>query len=336
MNSNKMKAIVCTKYGPPEVLKIKEVEKPYPKGNEVLIRIRAVSVNYGDIIARNFKNISTREFNMPLLFWILARFGFGLNNPKRKILGNTFAGEIETIGNDAKQFRKGEQVFGYTGEKMGGYAEYLCMPENGIIAVKPSNMTYEEASIIPYGTIMALILLKKANIQKGQKVLIIGASGDIGSAAVQLAKHYFGTEVTGVCGTPRLEFVKNLGADKVIDYTKEDYIQFEETYDIIFDILGKGSFSQYKKSLKETGIYLLASFKSKKLLQMLWTSIKGGKKVVCAIAIPKTEDLIFVKKLIEEGKIKSIIDKCFPLEQTAEAHKYIETGNKRGNVVIKV
>lgn len=332
----KMKAIVYTEYGEPDVLKIQEVEKPYPKGNEVLIRIRAVSVNYGDIIARNFKNISTQEFNMPLLFWILARFGFGLNNPKRKILGNTFAGQIETIGNDVKQFREGEQVFGYIGEKMGGYAEYLCMPENGIIAVKPSNMTYEEASIIPYGTIMALNLLKKANIQKGQKVLIIGASGGIGSAAVQLAKHHFDTEVTGVCGTPGLEFVKALGADKVIDYTKEDSIQFEETYDIIFDILGKGSFSQYKKSLKETGVYLLSSFKSKKLLQMLWTSIKGGKKVVCAIATPETEDLIFIKKLVEEGKIKSVIDKCFPLEQTAEAHKYYETGNKRGNIVIKV
>ena len=273
---------------------------------------------------------------MPLLFCILARFGFGLNNPKRKILGNTFAGQIETIGNDVKQFKEGEQVFGYIGEKMGGYAEYLCMPENGIIAVKPSNMTYEEASIIPYGTIMALNLLKKANIQKGQKVLIIGASGGIGSAAVQLAKHHFDTEVTGVCGTPGLEFVKALGADKVIDYTKEDSIQFEETYDIIFDILGKGSFSQYKKSLKETGVYLLSSFKSKKLLQMLWTSIKGGKKVVCAIATPETEDLIFIKKLVEEGKIKSVIDKCFPLEQTAEAHKYYETVNKRGNIVIKV
>lgn len=331
-----MKAIVYTEYGEPDVLNIQEVEKPYPKGNEVLIRIRAVSVNYGDIIARNFKNISTQEFNMPLLFWILARFGFGLNNPKRKILGNTFAGQIETIGNDVKQFKEGEQVFGYIGEKMGGYAEYLCMPENGIIAVKPSNMTYEEASIIPYGTIMALNLLKKANIQKGQKVLIIGASGGIGSAAVQLAKHHFDTEVTGVCGTPGLEFVKALGADKVIDYTKEDSIQFEETYDIIFDILGKGSFSQYKKSLKETGVYLLSSFKSKKLLQMLWTSIKGGKKVVCAIATPETEDLIFIKKLVEEGKIKSVIDKCFPLEQTAEAHKYYETGNKRGNIVIKV
>jgi NADPH:quinone reductase-like Zn-dependent oxidoreductase len=331
-----MKAIVYTEYGDPDVLKIKEVEKPYPKSNEVLIRIRAVSVNYGDIIARNFKNISTREFNMPLLFWILARFGFGLNNPKRKILGNTFAGEIETIGNEVKQFRKGDQVFGYTGEKMGGYSEYLCMPENGIITAKPTNMTFEEASVVPYGTIMALLLLKKVNLQKGQKVLIIGASGGIGSAAVQLAKHYFGTEVTGVCGTLGLEYVKYLGADKVIDYTEEDFIQSKETYDIIFDILGKGSFSHCKRTLKETGVYLSASFKSKKLIQMIWTSIIGGKKVVCALAIPQTEDLIFVKKLVEEEKIKSIIDRCFPLEQTAEAHKYFETGNKRGNVVIKI
>jgi NADPH:quinone reductase-like Zn-dependent oxidoreductase len=226
MNSNKMKAIVYTEYGDPDVLKIKELEKPYPKSNEVLIRIRAASVNYGDIIARNFKNISTREFNMPLLFWILARFGFGLSNPKMKILGNTFAGEIETIGNEVKQFRKGDQVFGYTGDKMGGYSEYLCMPENGIITAKPINMTFEEASVVSYGTIMALLLLKKVNLQKGQKVLIIGASGGIGSAAVQLAKHFFGTEVTGVCGTSGLEYVKYLGADKVIDYTKEDLIQF--------------------------------------------------------------------------------------------------------------
>jgi NADPH:quinone reductase-like Zn-dependent oxidoreductase len=332
----KMKAIVYTEYGEPDVLNLQEVEKPYPKSNEVLIRIRAVSVNYGDLIARNFKNISTREFNMTSLLWILARFGFGLNSPKRKILGNTFAGEIESVGNDVKAFRGGDQVFGYTGEKMGGYAGYLCMPENGIIAVKPSNMTYEEASGMPYGTIMALNLLKKANLQKGQKVLIIGASGGIGSAAVQLAKHYFGAEVTGVCSTSGLEFVKTLGVDKVLDYTKEGYPQSEEEYDLIFDILGKGSFSRYKRSLRENGVYLLASFKSKKLLQMIWTSIKGGKKVVCAIAIPKTEDLIFVKKLIEEGKIKSIIDKCFPFDQTAEAHKYIESGNKRGNVVITV
>ena len=331
-----MKAIVYTEYGDPDVLKIKEAEKPYPKGNEVLIRIRAVSVNYGDIIARNFKNISGREFNMPLLFWIFARFAFGIKNPRIKILGNTFAGEIEKIGNDVKQFREGDQVFGYTGEKMGGYAEYLCMPENGIIAVLPSNMTYDEASVVPYGTIMALTLLKKANIQKGQKVLIIGASGGIGSAAVQLAKYYFGAEVTGVCSTAGIEFVRNLGADEVIDYKKEDFTRSKETYNLIFDILGKGSFSSYKPLLTHKGIYLLASFKTKKLLQMIWTLMFGGKKIVCALVTPKTEDLIFVKKLIEEGKIKSLIDRYFPLEQTAEAHKYIESGNRRGNVVITI
>lgn len=331
-----MKAIVYTEFGDPYVLKIQEVEKPLPKGNEVLIRIRAVSVNYGDIIARKFRYVSPREFNMPLLLWIFARLSFGMNNPKTKILGNTFAGEIESIGNDVKLFRVGEQVFGYTGEKMGAYAEYLCMPENGLITGRPANMTYEEASVIPYGTLMALNLLKKTNIQKGQKVLIIGASGGIGSAAVQLAKHYFGAEVTAVCSTPGLEFVKNLGADNVIDYTKEDYTQSGEKYDIIFDKLGKGSYSQCKKILKESGFYLLSSFKLKKLLQMFWTSKKGGSKVICAFSIPKTEDLILIKKLIEDGKIKSIIDKCFPLEQTAEAHKYFETGNKRANVVIQV
>jgi NADPH:quinone reductase-like Zn-dependent oxidoreductase len=273
---------------------------------------------------------------MPLLLWLFAKVAFGLKKPKIQILGNTFSGEIEAIGNSVKGFKKGGGVFGYTGEKMGGYAEYFCMPEDGIIADKPSNLTFEEASVIPYGTCMALNLFKKVKIQKGQKVLIIGASGGIGSAAVQLAKHLFEAEVTGVCSTPSMEFVKNLGADKVIDYKKEDFTKNKETYDLIFDILGKGSFSLYKPLLKHEGIYLLASFKTKKLLQMLWTSIVGGKKVVCAIAIPKPEDLVFIKSLIEEGKIKAVIDKCFSLEQTAEAHKYFEIGNKKGNVVITV
>jgi len=330
----KMNAVVYTEYGEPDVLSMKEVEKPFPKGNEVLIRIRAVSVNYGDLIARNFKNISAKEFNMPLLFWILARFGFGLKEPKIKILGNTFSGEIESIGKDVSQFRESDQVFGYLGEKMGSYAEYLCMPENGIVAVKPSNMTFEEASCIPYGTIMALSLLKKANIEQRQKVLIIGASGGIGSAAVQLAKHHYGAIVTGVCSTMSIKYVKSLGADKVIDYKKEDFTKSTETYNLIFDILGKGSFSVYKPLLKHKGICLFASFKTKKIMQMLWTSTVGGKKVVCALAIPKPEDFLFIKRLAEEGKLKSVIDKSFPLEQTAEAHKYIEAGNRRGNVVI--
>ena len=241
-----MKAIVYTEYGGPNVLHLQEVEKPYPKGNEVLIRVHAVSVNYGDIIARNFKNIPTSEFNMPSLFWILARFSFGFSKPERKILGNTFAGEVEMIGNDVKQVKKGEQVFGYTGEKMGAYAEFLCLPESGILAVKPSNLTYVEASAVPYGAIMALNLLRKVNIQKGHSVLIIGASGGIGSAAVQLARHYYGAEVTGVCSTQGMESVKSLGAAKVIDYKKEDFTKNGDAYDLILDILGKGSFSKYK------------------------------------------------------------------------------------------
>lgn len=197
-------------------------------------------------------------------------------------------------------------------------------------------MTFEEASTVPYGAIMALNLLRKANIRKGQRVLIIGASGGIGSAAVQIARQYFGAEVTGVCSTQGIEFVKSLGADKVIDYKKEDYTTSGETYDLVFDILGKGSFAQYKPLLKQNGIYLLASFKTRKLLQMLTTSMGGKRKVICAIAVPKPGDLIFVKHLIEAGKIKSIVDRCFPLEKTTEAHRYSETENKKGNAVITV
>ena len=209
-------------------------------------------------------------------------------------------------------------------------------PKSGTVALKPSNLSYEEAATLPYGAIMATSLLGKANIQRGQKVLINGASGGIGSMAVQLAKH-FGAEVTGVCGTPRLEFVKSLGADKVIDYTKEDFTQNGETYDLIFDILGRSSFSKLKRSLKPNGIYLLASFKMKALLQMLWTSITGSKqKVICAFANETPESLVFVKKLVEEGKIKAIVDKSFPMEQAAEAHRYVEDGHKQGNVVITI
>lgn len=331
-----MKAIVYKKYGSPDVLHIQEIEKPLPEENEVIVKVHATSVNYGDLMARNFKNISPKEFNMPLLFWIIARFSFGFNKPKTQVLGNTFSGVIDSVGNKVKQFKKGDAVFGYTGVKMGAYAEYLSMFGNGILATKPSNMTYEEASIIPYGSIMALDLLKKVNIQKGYKVLIIGASGSIGSAAVQIAKHHFEAEVTGVCGTQRVEFVKKLGADKVIDYETENFTKNAETYDIIFDILGIGSFPSFKTLLKPNGICLFASFKTKKLLQMVWTTLTGQNKVVCAIANPKVADLIFIKGLIEAGKIKSIIDKRYTLEQTAEAHRYIEDKEKKGNVVISL
>jgi NADPH:quinone reductase-like Zn-dependent oxidoreductase len=330
-----MKAIVCTRYGPPDVLQLKEVAKPTPKENEVLIRVRATSVNFGDMLARNFRAISPHEFSMPFLFWLLAKISFGLNQPKITILGSEFAGGVEEVGNNVKRFKQGDQVFGYPGQSFGAYAEYLCVPDDGVLTIKPANMTYEEAAVVPYGAIMALNLLQKVNIQPGQKVLVNGASGGIGSAAVQIAKH-LGAEVTGVCGAPRLEFVKSLGADKVIDYTKDDFTQNGEIYDLILDILGKGSFSKFINSLKPNGVLFFASFKMKQIFQMLWTSMTGGKKVICAIAPGSTEDLNSVKGLIEAGRIKAIIDRCYPLEQAAEAHRYVETGHKKGNVVITV
>jgi len=330
-----MKAIVFTEYGPPEVLKIKEVDKPVPRKNEVLVRVRATSVNYGDILARNFREVTPGKFNMLMLFWFFAKIYFGLRRPKIRILGSEFSGEIESAGKDVKSFRPGDGVFGYLGQNMGAYAEYLRVPEDGVLAKKPANMSYEEAAIVPYGAVMALSLLKKADIRPGQRVLINGASGGIGSAAVQLAK-YYGAEVTGVCGTPRLEYVKSLGADRVIDYTKEDFTRSGAAYDLIFDVLGKSSFSRCGNSLTADGRYLLASFKMKQIFQMLRTSMTGGKKVICAIAPGSVEDLVSVRELIEAGKIKTVIDKRFPLDRAAEAHRYVETGQKKGNVVITV
>ena len=330
-----MKAIVYTEYGAPDVLQLKEVEKPSPKDNEVLIRIGAITVNFGDMLARNFKAVSPRKFNMPFLFWLPARLAFGFSKPRKNILGSEFAGEVEAVGKVVTRFKPGDQVFGYLGQSMGAYAEYLCMPEDGVLAIKPANLSSAEAATVPYGAIMALSLLRKAKIRPGQQVLINGASGGIGSAAVQLARH-FGAEVTGVCSTPRLKFVKSLGADRVIDYTKEDFTQSSETYDLIFDVLGKSSFSRCKRSLKPNGIQLFASFKMKQLFQMLWTSMMGDKKVICAIAPGSLEDLMAVKELVEAGKIKAIIDRCYPLEQTAEAHRYVESGRKQGHVVITI
>jgi NADPH:quinone reductase-like Zn-dependent oxidoreductase len=330
-----MKAIVYTEYGSPDVLHLSEVEKPAPKDNEILIRIHATTVNFGDLLARNFKAVSPRKFNMPFFFWLPARLAFGLSKPRQPILGSEFAGEVEAVGAGVTRFKQGDQVFGYVGEGMGAYAEYRCMPEDGCVTLKPANLSYTEAAVIPYGSIMALSLLRKAKIQSGQKVLINGASGGIGSAAVQLAT-YFGAEVTGVCGTPRLEFVKALGADHVIDYTKEDFTQDGEIYDLILDVLGKSSFSRCKKALKSKGIQLFASFKMKQLFQMLWTSLIGDKKVICAMAPGSLEDLTSVKELVEAGKIKAIIDRCYPLEQAAEAHRYVEQGHKQGQVVITV
>jgi NADPH:quinone reductase-like Zn-dependent oxidoreductase len=329
-----MKAVVYTEFGPPQVLRLKEVEKPSPKDDEILIRVRAVPINYGDLLARNMKAVGPGEFNMPLLFWIGSRVYFGLRKPKIPILGSEFAGEIEAVGPGVSQFKPGDQVYGYRGQSMGAYAEYLCMPADGTVALKPANMSYEEAAGVPMGAMFALDILKRVDIQPGQEVLINGASGGIGSAALQLAKNHFGAKVTGVCGTPRLELLRSLGADAVIDYTQEDFTQSGDTYDVIFDILGKSSFSHCRNALTENGIYLLASFKMRQLAQMLWTRFASSKKVVCALANDRAEDLAFIKELVEAGKLKAIVDKSFPFEQAAEAHRYAESGQKTGNVVI--
>jgi NADPH:quinone reductase-like Zn-dependent oxidoreductase len=322
-----MKAIVCTKYGPPEVLQLKEVEKPTPKDNEVLVKIHATSVHIGDW--------RLRSFTVPPLFRIPFRLSVGFRGPRKKILGSELAGEIETVGKAVERFKKGDQVFGDAGTVLGTYAEYVCLPEKAILAKKPANMSYEEAAAGPVSTLSALYYLRKAGIQSGQKVLINGASGALGTAAVQLAKH-FGAEVTGVCSTTNLALVKSLGADKVIDYTKEDFTRNGHTYDIIFDAVSKKSFSQCKGSLKQGGAYLLSVPTLVFMLQMLRTSLIGNRKAILGDPKSSIEDLVFLKELIEAGKIRSVIDRYYPLEQIVEAHRYVEKGHKKGNVVITV
>jgi 2-desacetyl-2-hydroxyethyl bacteriochlorophyllide A dehydrogenase len=322
-----MKAIVYEKYGPPDVLQLKEVAKPTPKDNEVLIKVHAATVTAGDCEIRSLK--------FPIWLRLLMRIMFGLRKPRKKILGQELAGEIESVGKDVKLFRKGDQVFAATEMRFGAYAEYICLPSTYAMAIKPANMTYEEAAAVPTGGLNALHFLRKGNIQSGQKVLINGAGGSIGTFAVQLAKS-FGAEVTGVDSTRKLDMLRSIGADQVIDYTEEDFTKSGETYDVIFDIVGKSSFSRSIRSLKKKGFYLLANLRLSQIVRGLWTSMTSSKKVITELASYRTEDLIFLKELIEAGKIKAVIDRRYPLEQMAEAHRYVDKGHKKGNVVITV
>jgi NADPH:quinone reductase-like Zn-dependent oxidoreductase len=321
-----VKAMVCTAYGSADVLQLQEVEKPTPEHNQVLIKVLATTVNIGDC--------RVRSFDAPLPFWIPYRITTGLMRPKNPILGAVVAGEVEAVGEDVKRFRKGDQVYGMDIDGRGAHAEYMCRSEEGALAQKPANMTYEEAAAVPHGTLTALTFLReKGKVQSGQRVLINGASGAVGTAAVQLAKH-FGAEVTGVCGTTNLEMVKSLGADRVVDYTREDF-ESGETYDIIFDAVGKSSFSRCKNSLEPKGIYLATDPTLGVVLSMLWTLI-GSKKAIWALGPERAQDLEYLTELIEAGEIKAVIDRRYPLEQTAEAHRYVEKGHTKGNVVIAV
>ncbi|WP_427125818.1 NAD(P)-dependent alcohol dehydrogenase [Priestia megaterium] len=300
-----MKAMVCIKYGKPDVLQLKEVEKPAPKEHEILVKIHATTVTSG--------GCRVRSFNSPLLLWLPMRLVLGLRKPRKPILGVELAGEVVEVGKNVTQFKKGDQLFAMTGMKFGGYAEYICLSEKGTMAIKPENITYEEAASISFGGTTALHFFRKGRIQAGQKVLIYGASGAVGTAAVQLAS-YYGAEVTGVCSAENSELVKSLGADHVINYKNEDFIKRKERYDLIFDAVGKLTKNDCKEALALNGRFV---------------SVEGQ-----GIVKVQTEDLFFLKKLMEEGQIKSVIDRRYSLEQVPAAHEYVETGRKIGNVVV--
>lgn len=328
-----MKAVVWTRYGPPDVLELREVEKPAPNDNELLIRIHATTVTAGDC--------EMRSLRFPIYLGLPMRLWRGLLKPRgTSILGTELAGEIEAVGKDAKRFKEGDPIFGSAGMGFGANAEYICLPEQpgemeGGVAIKPVNMTYEEAATVPFGGRDALHFLRLGKLQPGQKILINGAGGSIGIFAVQLARH-FGTEVTAVDSTGKLDMLRAIGADHVIDYTQEDFTQNGQVYDVIFDVVGTISLSRSKRSIAQNGTYLLANPLGGQIVRGPWTRMTSSKKVIMQTASGTIEDLVFLRELIEAGKIRTVIDRTYPLEQIVEAHQYVETGDKKGNLVITV
>lgn len=320
-----MKAIVYERYGPPDVLELKEVEKPTPKDNEVLIKTHATTVTSGDW--------RVRSLHMPVGFGLIAHLVLGVSRPRQPILGSELAGKVESVGKDVKKFKVGDEVFAFTGARLGCHAEYKCMPEDGAVVLKPANLTYDEAAAMSFGGTTALDFFRRGKLQLGEKVLVNGASGGVGTAAVQLAKH-FGAVVIGVCSTANVELVRSLGATQVIDYTKENFTRNGETYDVIVDTAGTAPFSRSKDSLKEGGRLLLVLGGLSDMLQIPWVSMTNSKKIIAGPAAVRAEDLRFLAKLAEAGEFRPVIDRRYPLEQIAEAHRYVDTGRKRGNVII--
>ncbi|MDN7246294.1 NAD(P)-dependent alcohol dehydrogenase [Planococcus shenhongbingii] len=320
-----MKAMVCTRYGPPEVLELQQLDKPVPKDGEILIKVHASTVTAGDCEIRSFK--------FPVLLWLPLRLFFGVQKPRLDVLGQEFAGEVEVAGDEQTLFKKGDRVFGATGLKLGAYADYLCLPGSSAITRMPEELSFEEAATIPTGGMNALFFLRKAKIQAGQKVLIIGAGGSIGTMAVQLAKNS-GAEVTAIDSGEKLDMLLSIGADNVIDYRQEDFTANGETYDVIFDVAGKSPFSKTINSLKPKGVFLMGNPSLSQMFRRLLPTKKGGRKIIAGAASYKAEDLRYLSKLLAEGKIKPVIDQVFPLEQLRQAHYYVESGMKKGNVVI--
>lgn len=322
-----MKSIVYKKYGPPEVLQLNDTENPVPKEHEILVKVKATTVTAADIRARSF--------TVPPVFWLPARITLGFRHPKKQVLGVELAGEVVLAGKDVKRFKEGDQVFAATLEEFGAYAEYKCLSEAGPVSIKPSTISYAEAAAIPIGARTALYFLRKANIQCGHKVLVYGASGSVGSYAVQIAK-YFGANVTGVCSTANLEWVRSLGADKVIDYTSEDFSKKDELYDVIFEAVNKSSFTDCMRVLKKDGTYINIT-EPLPSVRMLWTILTTGKKLILSRNAPETpEALNFLGELIQIGKLKVVIDRSYEFEEIVEAHRYVEKGHKKGNVIINV